>query len=48
MGKNMRERVYDVQCDSSISIFSPKDSTKKFTEELIKKLQDKILEEQST
>lgn len=46
--KNMRERVYGVQCDSSISPFSPEDSTKEFTEELIKKLQDKILDEQST
>ncbi|MBR6446598.1 MAG: dynamin family protein [Prevotella sp.] len=48
MERSMRERVYGVPCDSSISIFSPEDSTKEFTEELIKKLQDKILEEQNT
>lgn len=48
MEKNMRERVYGIQCDSSISLFSPKDTTKEFAEELIKKLQDKILEEQNT
>ena len=47
MEKNMRQWVYGIQCDSSISVFSPEDSSKTFTEELVNKLQDKILEEQN-
>lgn len=51
MEKNMRERVYAIQCDSSIStwstIWNPEAHAKSFMEELVKKLQDKILDETS-